>query len=193
MKVILKDVRLAFPDLFTPKAQLGDDGNPGTPKYGCALIYEPDHPCVKLLHDAEAEVAKAKWGAKAEAYLKEVKANGRDVVQDGNKKASYDGYSGMQFTNANRKADGGRPTVIDRDRTPLAAGDGKPYAGCYVIAHVNVWAQDNKKGGKRINAELSGVQFLRDGDSFSAGAPPADVDDFADLGVDDSEHDPLLD
>lgn len=180
MKVKMDNVRLAFPSLF----EKDDYG-----KFGAAFLYAPDHPCVKLLRAAEVAVAKEKWGAKADAILKEIKANGRDVVQDGDKKATYDGYAGMMFTNANSDT---RPTVIDRDRTPLVAGDGKPYAGCYVNAIVEVWAQDNQ-WGKRINAQLTGVQFMRDGDSFSAGAPPADVDDFADLGVDDSAHDPLLD
>lgn len=179
MKVKMDDVRLAFPSLF----EKDDYG-----KFGAAFLYAPDHSCVKLLRDAEVAVAKEKWGPKADAILKEIKANGRDVVQDGDKKATYDGYAGMMFTNANSDT---RPTVIDRDRTPLVAGDGKPYAGCYVNAIVEVWAQDNQ-WGKRINAQLTGVQFMRDGDSFSAGAPPADVDDFADLGVDDSAHDPLL-
>jgi len=69
--------------------------------------------------------------------------------------------------------------VVDRDRTPLVAADGKPYAGCYVTAIVELWPQDNQYG-RRINATLSGVQFERDGDAFG-GSAPASADDFDDL------------
>ncbi|WP_244126983.1 ssDNA-binding protein, partial [Xylella fastidiosa] len=65
------------------------------------------------------------------------------------------------------------------DRTPLAAQDGRPYAGCYVNANIELWAQDNNYG-KRINASLGGVQFLRDGEAF-AGGGVASVEDFEDL------------
>ena len=71
------------------------------------------------------------------------------------------------------------PTVIDRDRSPLSRTSGRPYAGCYVNASLEFWAQDNQ-WGKRINCTLRGVQFYRDGDSFSAGRP-ADSDEFEDV------------
>ena len=184
MKVLIENARLAFPDLFEAKSFEG-----GKPKFGAAFLMEPNNPAIVKLRDAEKTVAKEKWGAKADTILKEIIANGRQVVQDGDKKASYDGYAGMLFINANSDT---RPSVYDRDKTVLAAGDGRPYAGCYVDATVEVWAQDNKFG-KRINAQLTGVRFRADGDSFSAGAPPAEADDFADLGIDEDGHDPLLD
>ncbi|MWN55950.1 ssDNA-binding protein, partial [Escherichia coli] len=52
-------------------------------------------------------------------------------------------------------------------------------AGCYVNAVIDIWAQDNNFG-KRINASLGGVQFLRDGDAF-AGGGVASADDFDDI------------
>ena len=56
---------------------------------------------------------------------------------------------------------------------------GRPYAGCYVNAVLEFWAQDNKFG-KRVNATLMGVQFFRDGDAFSGGGAASD-DDFDDV------------
>jgi hypothetical protein len=79
-----------------------------------------------------------------------------------------------------------RPTVINRDRTPLTAADGVIYSGCHGNVQVEVWAQDNSYG-KRINAQLLGVQFTRDGDSFGGGTQPAKPDDFADLSADNVE------
>uniref|UniRef100_UPI0025B91E9B ssDNA-binding protein n=1 Tax=Candidatus Symbiopectobacterium sp. TaxID=2816440 RepID=UPI0025B91E9B len=72
-----------------------------------------------------------------------------------------------------------RPLVIDRDRSALTAADGKPYAGCYVNATIDIWAMDNNFG-KRINASLGGVQFLCDGDAF-AGGGVATPDDFENM------------
>ena len=78
-----------------------------------------------------------------------------------------------------------RPTVVDRDKTPLTEQDGRPYGGCFVNAIVELWAQDNQFG-KRINATLAGVQFLKDGDAFG-GSRPADPDEFE--AVDDNNSD----
>ena len=88
----------------------------------------------------------------------------------------YDGFEGMHTFNATNKV---RPLVIDSNKTPLTAADGKPYAGCYVDVIVEFWAQDNSYG-KRVNATLSGVQFRADGDAFSGGRP-ASTDEFDDL------------
>jgi len=53
------------------------------------------------------------------------------------------------------------------------------------LAIVDLWAQDNQYG-KGIHAKLLGVQFMKDGDAFSAGAVIAD-DDFEDLGIDSDD------
>jgi hypothetical protein len=72
-----------------------------------------------------------------------------------------------------------RPLVIDRDKSPLTAQDGRPYAGCFVHASIELWAQDNAYG-KRINASLRGVQFFKDGDAFAGGGAASD-DEFDDI------------
>ena len=65
--------------------------------------------------------------------------------------------------------------------------DGRPYSGCYVNVSLDIYAQDNTYG-RRINCNLSGVQFYRDGDSFEGGTPasPEEFEDLSD-GVDDDE------
>jgi hypothetical protein len=42
-----------------------------------------------------------------------------------------------------------------------------------VNAAVSLWVQNNQ-WGKRINCNLNAIQFVRDGDSFGAGATKAD-------------------
>jgi hypothetical protein len=102
------------------------------------------------------------------------------ALHDGDIKAKYDGYAGNLFINANSN-ESSPPTVVDQARNPLTKASGKPYPGCYVNASIEFWPQkDHPKGGSRINAQLRGIQFYKDGDSFSAGRP-ADADEFDDV------------
>jgi hypothetical protein len=169
MKVHLKDVRLTFPQLFEAKQVNGQ----GDPKYSGAFLFGRDHPAKAEVEKAIIEAAKTKWGDKAMAEITKLKAADRLALHDGDAKADYDGYAGSLFVNASNKV---RPLVIDGNRAPLAASDGKPYSGCYVNAIIEFWAQDNQFG-KRVNASLLGVQFIRDGERL-AGGSSASADDF---------------
>ena len=173
MKVKLENVRLAFAQIFEPKA-FGEDGS--DPAYGASFIFSKTHPAYKLIQAAIETVAEEKWEKKAAEVLKQLRSADRTCLHDGDGKPDYAGFQGNFFVDSRNKA---RPLVIDKDKSPLTAADGKPYAGCYVNATVDVWPQANKFG-KRINATLSGIQFYKDGDAFT-GAPPASPDDFEDL------------
>lgn len=172
MKIKLNNVRLAFPALFEAKTVNGE----GKPAFSAALLIDPADPQVKAINAAIDACAKDKWGAKADALLKQMRAADKVALHNGDLKASYDGFAGNLFISARNPV---RPTVVDADKTPLVEADGKPYAGCYVNAVLELWAQDNNYG-KRINATLMGVQFAKDGDSF-AGGGSASEDDFDDV------------
>ena len=189
--ILLKNVRLAFPVLWTPRASPTNDGKPGKLKYSASLIMAPDHPDVAKLKALIISIAKAKWADKSEVILKGLKAQDKLCLHDGDTKATYAGFAGNLFVSANSD---NRPSVFDRHKINgqgviLAESDGRPYAGCYVNASIDVWAQDSAQWGKRINAQLRGVQFLRDGDAFAAGSP-ASEDDFADLSNQGDDTDP---
>lgn len=170
MKVILKNARLAFPQLFTAKAV--DDK--GDPRFSASFIIEKTHPQVAELVAAMQKVANDKWGAKGADTYKQLKAGDKLALHNGDTKSNYAGFEGNLFVSAANKV---RPAVRAADgRTTLTAADGKPYGGCYVNAVIEVWAQDNGFG-KRINASLMGVQFVRDGEPFSGGGVASD-DDF---------------
>lgn len=176
MKVKLSNVRLAFPALFEAKSVNGE----GAPKYGACFIIEPNTTNVKSLDDAIVFVAKEKWKDKALQILSKLRADARVCFHKTPKTNSsgdiYDGFDGTYHVNSSNAA---RPIVLDRDKTPLTAADGKPYGGCYVNCTLDLWAQDNQYG-KRVNATLTGVQFYRDGDAF-AGGVPGSPDDFDDI------------
>lgn len=172
MRLALKNVRLAFPAVFEAKTVNGE----GEPAFSAVFLIEPDDPQIKAIDQAIGAVAKEKFGAKAEAILKAMRAADKTCLHDGDSKAEYAGFPGNMFVSARSKS---RPLVLNADKSPLTAADGKPYAGCYVNASIELWAQDNSFG-KRVNAQLRGVQFLRDGDAF-AGGGAASEDEFDDV------------
>jgi hypothetical protein len=176
LKIKLSNVRLAFPAIFQPQTVNGE----GEPAYSATFILDPKHPQMREIKSAIKDIAKAKWGDKAESQLAMLEKQARTCLQDGDLKANYEGFAGNFFVSARTKA---RPTVVDRDRTPLTSSDGKPYAGCFVNAVVELWAQDNQYG-KRINASLGGIQFAGEGDAFG-GKALVTADDFDDLAADD--------
>lgn len=175
MKVKLNNVRLAFPALFEAKTVNGE----GAPAYGASFLIEPtDLVTIKAINTAIDMVAAEKWGVKAAGHVVLMRKTDKVALHDGDLKAQYAGFAGMLFVSSRSAA---RPIVLDKDKTPLTAQDGKPYGGCYVNATVELWAQDNKYG-KRVNAQLLGVQFFADGDSFGGGSVGSS-DDFDDLAL----------
>lgn len=170
-RVMLNDVRLSFPALFVPEPfQPGDP-----PKYKATFLVPKGSKLAAQVDAAIMAVLKAspKVGEKkAQQVLAQIRGNTNKFCwQDGDTK-SYDGYEGMMALSA--KADT-RPTVIDRDKSPLTKEDGRPYAGCYVNASVEFFVYENK--GVGVSSQVRGVQFMRDGDAFSGGRP-ADSDEF---------------
>lgn len=161
MKIKVKNVRLSFPSLF----QQATFGGESTGKYEATFILDKvDHADVIEKINAECqrlmkEELKSKIPSE-KVCLKDGDDLGRDELADK--------YSIKASTKK-------RPLVIDRDKTPLTDDDNKIYAGCYVNAIFSLWAQNNSYG-KRINAQLEGVQFYGDGEPFGDGG--ASVDDF---------------
>lgn len=186
--IILREVRLSFPDLFhAVEFKAGD----GKPRWNATFLVPKGSATDKQIR-AEidrvgTETFKDKW-AKTKAGME---GNGNKYAYlDGDLK-DYDGYKGMMYLACHRNAKlksgapNSRPAIIDRDKSPLTEDDGKPYAGCYVNAKVSIWAQTGENPG--IRASFSVVQFVKDGDEFGAGAPK--VDGFDDLGVPETAED----
>ena len=162
MKLKLTNVRLSFPNLFTRAVFNGEEG-----KYGATLLLPKSEKAqVKAIDEAIASMIKTELkGAKLPSD-KLCKRDGDD--------ADYAGYEDCWSIKA---SNGVRPLVLDRLKAPLTADDEVVYAGCYVNAIIELWAQNNQ-WGKRINANLLGVQFVKDGERFGDGGRTAKVDDF---------------
>lgn len=167
--VKLPDARLFFPDLFQAMEFKGKT------RYRSVFAFPKDGPVHKAVEAAILQVATEKWGKKAQNKIDEFRpVKQQFCLRDGDK-VDYEGAEGMMVLTANRDESKGRPLVIDRDKSPLAAKDGRPYSGCYVNGSVEIWAMDGENSG--VWCTLRGVQFNRDGDSFSGGSK-ADLDEF---------------
>ncbi len=190
MKVVLKNVRLAFPQLFEPKA-FGEV----KPAFSASFLIDPveNKDVLESVKAALAQVATEKWGTKSSEMLTMLKAQNKLCLHDGAEKAKYDGFMGNLFISARSET---APGVFDNKKDAsgtlvrLQQRDGKPYAGCYVNASIDIWAQANTFG-TRINAALLGVQFHRDGEAFS-GSRPSDGDEFEEFATAGSSVDDLF-
>ena len=178
MQITLKNVRLAFASIWEAKQVNGE----GKPAFSASFLLSADDPQVDEINDMIDKCAAEKWGAKAKTVLAALRGKDAVAIHNGDLKAQYEGFEGNYFVSARSYQ---KVLVVDRNRVQLEQSSGKPYAGCYVDANVELWAQDNQ-WGKRINATLRWVQFRRDGDAFAGGAP-ASVDEIEDLSVDEDE------
>lgn len=175
MKLMLANVRISFPDLFEAVQFQGK----GPFNYGAQFLVPADGPLKKQVDEAIQAVAREKWGAKAAKILEEILPDKKACCWINGDRREYDGYAGNWALTAKRKQEKGAPLVIDANKSPLTAKSGRIYAGCFVNASVDIYAQDSTDG-KGIRCGLLGVQFCRDGDAFGGGSA-ASADDFDDM------------
>jgi len=173
-KIKVKNVRISFPSLFRKAVFNGEE----TKFEGTFLLDKnEDADVIAEMKDAIADMLKNNLkGAKLPSdkiCLKDGDDSGRD---------EYEGHYTIKASNAKR------PIVIDRDKTPLSEDDNRIYSGCRVNGIIELWAQNNQ-WGKRINANLLGVQFFKDDDPFGDGGVSASVSDFDAFGDDDDMED----
>ena len=157
--VKLVNARLSFPALFRPKK--GPEEN-SKEAFSATFILDKktNASSIKAIKDMIAQIVRDDFKGKTPPKI---------CLRDGAEK-ELDGYGeDVMFISARCDR---RPQVVGRDMSSLVEGDGILYAGCYVNATVRLWAQDNKFG-KRINAQLRAVQFVKEGSRFGEG--PVDV------------------
>lgn len=170
-KIKFKNARLSFPSLFRKAVFNGEE----TKFEATFLLNKEEHAetITEIQTAIKSMLANDLKGAKLSAD--------KICLKDGDE-IDYDGYAGCMSIKASSSK---RPLVLDRDRSPLTQDDNRIYAGCYVSGVIELWAQNNQ-WGKRINANLLGVQFVKDGEPFGDGVS-ASVDDFDDLGIDEED------
>ena len=155
----IDNVRASYPHLDKPYAKADKDGKMSDPKFGIvAMLDKKTHVAakdliLKVLGDIEKkEDTKV---AKDKKFIR----NGDD-----SDKLEYEGY----WTVSAREAR--RPSVRNRQAEPMSEKEiaDTIYAGCRVSVLIRPWFQDNDFG-KRINAGLVAVQFVRDDEQIGEG------------------------
>ncbi len=154
-KIKMQAVRLSFPSLFNTAKFGGED----TGKYEATFVLD------KVEHAEVIAGIKAQIERLMKEELKSKVPSDKLCLKDGDEMGRPE-FEGKYTIKASTKK---RPLVINRDKSPITESDNVIYAGCYVNAIVSLWAQNNNYG-KRINAQLDGVQFCRDGEAFGDGA-----------------------
>jgi len=207
-QVILKNVRLSYPDIWKPSDPSTDDsGNPIPGKFGAQGIFAPTSEAAVLVKKAFMEVATAKWGVNAANV---VNALGKDkkCIRQGNQNLDKsgsirDGYEGMLYVVSRAKARpaivahkffNGKPVILGEDGSAWQEGHQVnvpfeckvPYGGCVVNLKIDIYAMEGTgakaRQGKSINATLLAVQFFGEGKAF--GSAPGTAEGFE---SDDSE------
>jgi hypothetical protein len=184
-RILVKDVRQSFMCYW--KAEPFPNGNDPTPYFSGTYLLPLDHPQLKDLEKIINDLAKEKWpgtvrNAKGVAVpkwigiLAAIKAKGKCFLRDGDTKPEYDGFPGMMFISSRSKI---RPNYFDWQKQPIDEASGILYSGCYVNVSIECFAYT--RGNNGIGARLRGVQFLRKGDAFGGGGPPADETEFDEI------------
>jgi hypothetical protein len=185
MEIIIKNVRLSYPNLFTAKEYKAGDGKP---RWSAAFIIEPGSDNDKHIRAAIEAEAKTIWGVKAATMLKGMEGQSNKYCYvDGSTKANEE-YQGKMVLATHRSAKLTRPVIIDKDKSPLIGDTDRPYGGCYVNAKVEIYCQTGENAG--VRASFSVVQFYKDGDQFSASVPSTDGFDV--IESDDMDGDDLV-
>lgn len=179
-KIILRNVRIAYPELFTPGSYEGVS----TGKYGATFLIQKT---------AEHKPFIDKIGATIKRLLKEHGAlnddgspklsSDRICLRDGDEsgKAAFAGCWTLRAATSK----GVKPIVVMRRGQTLEAiseEDGLITSGCYVSASVRLWYQSNY--GRRLNAGLLSVLYMGPGEPLPGANnydPSEAEDDFRDI------------
>lgn len=162
--VDLIDVRTSY--FYGHEPYRGDDGKNS---FCSHFLLPKTHPSLPAVQAAIKKVAQGLWKDKALEMLAALAGQDRICLHKGDvSKPGEDAYKGLLYISGNSK---NRFTMVETRggvNVPLTAADARPYSGCHVNAKVAIWAQQNK-WGKRINAQIQGVQFIKHNTAFGGG------------------------
>lgn len=148
----IDNVRASHPHVFAPFSKNGKTG-----KYGIkAILPKATHgPAKDIIVQVMNDLLKANKLDKLAADKKFIR-NGDDL--------SEKEYENAFVVSASESK---RPDVRGADRGKLTDDDKDViYGGCYVNILIRPWFQNSQEWGKRVNAGLSAVQFVADGEPF---------------------------
>lgn len=182
--VLLPEVRLSYAYLATPYVGKPEPGKTPKASYTAHGLFKANSPAHLALKEAIRKTAALGWGAQADAVLAQLAGQDKLCLHDGNiTKGGAEPYKDMLFVSASNER---RPRILvtrNGVNVELAVDDPMfPYSGCWANLLLDIWPQspDGKPNqyGKRINATLTGVQFLRHDEAFGGGGRIASPEEF---------------
>lgn len=157
---VIKNVRLSYLFCFEPQTNVDAKTGKVTKKYKVTGIMPNDTHAeeIKYLRDYMTKVQKDVFKARLPAD--------KLCLRDGDQ-SGKDEYENAWIFVASEREDN-PPACLDiNGKTPVKKSDDKLYSGAYGNIRVRLWTQNNDFG-KRINANFLGVQWVKEGDKFSA-------------------------
>ncbi len=193
VQVMLEDVLLSYAYLAQPFVGKNEQGET-TYTYTAHALFKPGSPQHEKVKKAVAEACIIGWGAQADTIKQQLAAQDRLCIHDGNiTKGGEGAYKDMLYVSCNSKH---KPKIVAwRNGANVEIGPEDPlfpYSGCQATVLFDVWPQGAagakpNKGGKRINAGLTGVQFLKHGTPLGGGGRVAQVEEFPQLQTDGAD------
>jgi hypothetical protein len=171
--------RLSYPHLIKARVAPGSTDA----KFGCMLIFDMVEDELRQIHTAIVKAGAEKFGAKAEAQLKDGPLH--YPLRRGSERPDDPNVDGKMFLSANSKE---RPELVDRDRSPVLHDiDSLFYPGAYVRGVIAFGGFDvqMKKG---VGSYLNALQFVRHGPRIDGRKAASKLfDDGRDLGDEGDE------
>lgn len=166
--ILIKNVRGSYLHLFEPWGMEGDKKK----SYSGKFLLD------KTTHGAEIKALGQHIVKMCVDTFKTKLATDKLFLRDGDESGKPEQEGNWVVSASDSKT---RPNVIDRDKSPIVESDDKVYSGCYVNVLIRPWVQNHAQYGKRINANLLAVQFVKDGERFAGNERPAVDDVFGDV------------
>lgn len=181
--ITLENVRLSYFYGFQPYEGTDKAGKP-TKTYCAHAMMDLNHPGIAKVRAAQRAAAQAEYGPMFEQQLAALAQTDKLCLHNGDvTKIGNPDYVGKLYVSANNKT---KPRIcVTRGGQNLDIGQDDPYApysGCWANVIVDIWAQGirgkSAQWGKRVNATLLGVQFVKHDTAFGGGGRVAKLDEF---------------
>lgn len=168
-KLITPEFTAAFVSVFEPKGMKGQAES--AKKYSVTMIF-PKGQDFGPLEQVIRNVAKAKWGEKADAILKKQADGDKRLFKDGSAMVAQ-GYAGfidgavyIQASSSEKQ----KPGVVQKVDGALhhIKDENDFYSGCKAIAAISAYAWDNAFG-KGVSLSFGNIQKIADGERLGGG------------------------
>jgi Protein of unknown function (DUF2815) len=152
---LLKHVRLSYLNVWKKKAAKGQSED--SAKFSATAIFDVETQADQI----KAIKAQIDHLIKTELKMNKLPAD-KICLRDGAEKdAEGYGEGTMYLAASNAK----KPKVVGTDKKPLETDDPRLFSGVYGNMVVRLWVQNNDYG-KRVNASLEAVQYVRTGEAL---------------------------